>query len=135
MTPGLITTVPTNGIVLNSPFAVAADKRGNLYIADTLSNVIREVDSSGMISTVAGNGRAKYSGDHGPATSASLNHPGGIAVDAAGNLYISDEGNFVVRKVNANRVITTVVGNGTSGYRGWRSRHEGADRRCVGHCR
>jgi trimeric autotransporter adhesin len=118
MTPGLITTVPTNGVALNNPFAVAADRWGNVYIADTLNNVIREVDSSGMTSTVAGNGRAKYTGDRGPATSASLNHPGGIAVDTAGNLYISDEGNFVVRKVNANRVITTVAGNGTSGYSG-----------------
>jgi sugar lactone lactonase YvrE len=118
MTPGLINAVPTNGVTLNNPFAVAADKWGNLYIADTLNNVVREVDSSGMIRTVAGNGRAKYTGDHGPAASASLNHPAGIAVDAAGNLYISDEGNFVVRKVNANRVITTVAGNGTSGYSG-----------------
>src|ERR1700683_984590 len=118
LAPGLITTVPTNGVALNTPFAVAVDKWGNLYIADTLNNIVREVDSSGTISTVAGNGKAKYAGDHGRATSASLNHPVGIAVDAAGNLYISDEGNFVVRKVNADRVITTVAGNGTSGYSG-----------------
>jgi sugar lactone lactonase YvrE len=118
LAPGLITTVPTNGVALNSPFAIAVDKWGNLYIADTLNNVVREVDSNGTISTVAGNGKAKYAGDHGPATSASLSHPVGVAVDAAGNLYISDEGNFVVRKVNADRVITTVAGNGTSGYSG-----------------
>jgi trimeric autotransporter adhesin len=118
LAPGLITTVPTNGVALNTPFAIAVDKWGNLYIADTLNNIIREVDSSGTISTVAGNGKAKYAGDRGRATSASLNHPVGIAVDAAGNLYISDEGNFVVRKVNADRVITTVAGNGTSGYSG-----------------
>jgi trimeric autotransporter adhesin len=118
LAPGVITTVPTNGAALNAPFAIAVDKSGNLYIADTLNNVVREVDSNGAISTVAGNGKAKYAGDHGQATSASLNHPVGVAVDATGNLYISDEGNFVIRKVSTDRVITTVAGNGTSGYSG-----------------
>jgi len=115
---GPITTVPTNGITLNGPLAVAVDRSGNLFIADTGNNLIREVDAAGRVSTVAGNGRAKYSGDHGPATAASLNHPGGIAVDASGNLYINDENNFVVRKINKSQVITTVVGTGKSGYSG-----------------
>ncbi len=115
---GAITGFPTAGVSLNSPFAVTVDRWGNVYIADTLNNVIREVDASGKASTIAGNGRAKYSGDRGPAASASLNHPGGIAVDAAGNLYINDENNFVIRKVNTNRVINTIAGNGKAGYSG-----------------
>src|ERR1039457_4010421 len=115
---GSITAIPTGGVALNNPLAVAVDRWGNLFIADTLNDVIREVDVDGKVSRVAGNGREKYSGDHGPATSASLNHPGGIAVDAAGNLYINDENNFAIRKVNTNQVISTVAGNGTSGYSG-----------------
>jgi sugar lactone lactonase YvrE len=111
-------SIPLGGITLNDPLAVAVDRSGNLFIADSLNNVIREVDTAGRVSTVAGNGRPKYAGDHGPATSASLNHPGGLAVDASGNLYINDENNFVIRKVSTNQVISTVVGTGKSGYSG-----------------
>jgi DNA-binding beta-propeller fold protein YncE len=70
-----------------------------------------------VISTVAGNGTQGFSGDNGPATSAQLNQPAGIAVDSAGNLYIADEGNNRIRKVT-NGVITTVAGNGTRGFSG-----------------
>jgi len=115
---GTMTTIPTSGVTLNGPFAVAVDKSGNIFIADTLNNVVREVDIAGTVTTVAGDGRAKYSGDHGPARSASLNHPGGIAVDEAGNLYINDENNFAIRKVNTNQMISTIAGNGKSGYSG-----------------
>jgi sugar lactone lactonase YvrE len=73
---------------------------------------------NGMITTVAGNGTNGYSGDRGPATSASLNNPYAVAVDAGGNLFIADYGNNVIRKVNANGIITTVAGNGTNGYSG-----------------
>src|ERR1019366_5120393 len=71
--------------------------------------------SHGVITTVAGNGTAGFTGDNGLATSAQLDYPGGVAVDSAGNLYIADSG--VVRKV-ANGVITTVAGNGTPGFGG-----------------
>jgi len=118
MAPGSIRAIPTSGVTLDNPFAVAVDRSGNIYIADTLNNVVREVNAAGEVSTVAGNGKAKYSGDHGPATSASLNHPGGIAVDEVGNLYINDENNFAVRKVNTNHVISTIAGTGKSGYSG-----------------
>ncbi len=92
------------------------DSAGNLYIADTDNNRIRKV-SNGVITTVAGNGTQGFSGDNGPATSAQLYIPGGVAVDSAGNLYIADTYNNRIRKVS-NGVITTVAGNGTVGFGG-----------------
>src|SRR5262249_44925499 len=103
---------------LNAPRAVAVDGAGNLYIADLNNNRIRKVDAAGIISTVAGNGTFGYSGDGGPATSAQLNSAAGVALDGAGNLYIADFRNQRIRKVDAAGTITTVAGNGTSGYSG-----------------
>ena len=123
---GVITTVAGNGTrgfsgdnglatnaTLSGPAAVAVNSAGNIYIPDGAR--IREV-SNGVITTVAGNGTGGFSGDNGPATSAELNG-GGVAVDSAGNLYIADSGNNRIRKVS-NGVITTVAGNGTSGFSG-----------------
>ena len=90
------------------------DSAGNLYIADTDNNRIRKV-SNGVIATVAGGGASL--GDNGPATSAQLANPEGVAVDSAGNLYIADYGNNRIRKVS-NGVIATVAGNGTVGFSG-----------------
>jgi len=121
---GLITTVAGNGIPGSSgdaglaisaqlsPRAVAVDATGNLYIADSTHNVVRVV-SNGVITTLAGNGTAGFSGDGGPATGAQLNAPSGIAVDAAGNVYIADTQNFRVRKIS-NGVITTFAGGGSA---------------------
>jgi sugar lactone lactonase YvrE len=109
---------PATSASLYSPSGVAVDAAGNLYIADTSNQRIRKVDTSGIITTVAGNGTGGYSGDSGPATSASLNYPYGVAVDAAGNLYIADESNQRIRKVDTSGIITTVAGNGTAGYSG-----------------
>jgi trimeric autotransporter adhesin len=94
---------------------------GNLYIVDQGNNKIREVTNpltpSALITTVAGNGSAGYSGDGGAATSATLNGPSSIAFDQSGNMYIADSNNFVVREVNTQTgVISTVVGNGNSCY-------------------
>ena len=94
---------------LNGPRGVAVDAAGNLYIADASNNRIRKVDTHGIITTVAGNGTAGFSGDGGPATSAELNSPRGIALDAAGNLYIADYLNSRIRKV-VNGTIMTVAG-------------------------
>jgi DNA-binding beta-propeller fold protein YncE len=92
---------------LYDPHGVAIDSAGNVYIADTLNNRIRKV-SNGIITTVAGGG-SQGLGDGGPATSAQLSAPIGVAVDSAGNLYIADLNNYRIRKVS-NGVITTVPG-------------------------
>ena len=110
---------PATSAELNSPYGLAIDTAGNLYIADPANNRVRKVVlGTGIISTFAGNGAAGYSGDNGPATSAELQLPVGVALDTAGDLYIADEGNNVIRKVNTSGVITTVAGNNTEGYSG-----------------
>ena len=110
---------PATSAELNSPVGVAADSAGNLYIADEGNNVIRKIDSSGTITTVAGNNEEGYSGDNGLATSATLYAPAGVAVDSTGNLYIADTNNNRVRKVTAaTGIITTIAGTGTAGYSG-----------------
>lgn len=91
---------------------IALDSAGNLYIADSGHGRIRKVDTGGIITTVAGNGTTGFSGDGGAAISAQLNTPSGVAVDSAGNLYICDQGNGRIRKVNTSGGITTIVGTG-----------------------
>ncbi len=97
---------------------VTVDVSGNIYISDNSNNRIRFVNTAGIISTIAGNGSTGYSGDGGPATAASLHGPTGIVVDGSGNIYIADRYNNCVRKVDASGIITTLAGNGTSGYSG-----------------
>jgi len=106
---------PATSSQLSSPWAVALDGAGNLFIADSRNHRIRRVSPSGNITTVAGNGTWGFSGDGGPATSAQLNWPLGVAVDNAGNLFAVDAGNGRVRKVSSNGIITTVTGNGLAG--------------------
>ena len=91
-----------------------------MYISDPSNCVIRKVAAgTGVITTVAGTGMYGFSGDHGPAGSAQLSYPRGVAVDAAGNLYISDTDNLRIREVSAKTGnITTVAGNGQYGYAG-----------------
>jgi sugar lactone lactonase YvrE len=104
---------------LGNSYDVASDAAGNLYIADTTNQRIRRVDAaSGVISTVAGNGTQGSSGDEGDATLAQLLNPQGVALDAAGNLYIADSSNHRIRKVSATGTITTVAGTGAAGYSG-----------------
>ena len=91
---------------------VAVDAAGNLYIAETISHRVRKVTPGGIITTLAGNRKAAFAGDGGPATSASLNWPAGVAVDAAGNVYIGDTNNHRVRKVSPDGTITTIAGDG-----------------------
>jgi sugar lactone lactonase YvrE len=102
------------GFLNDTPWAAGmhTDRSGNVFIADTANNVIREVSAStGIITTVAGNGFVGFSGDGGPATSAELWDPRDVAVDGSGNIFIMDTGNCVVRKVTAfTGVITTVAG-------------------------
>jgi uncharacterized protein (TIGR03437 family) len=107
---------PATSASLHSPYQVAVDSAGNLYIADGTNHRVRKV-SGGTITTVAGNGADGFSGDGGPATSASINHPSGVAVDSAGNLYIADEYNNRIRKVSGG-TITTVGGSGSYRFSG-----------------
>jgi uncharacterized protein (TIGR03437 family) len=104
---------PATLAILRQPGGVAADNRGNLYIAETGGHRIRKLDRSGVITTVAGTGVAGFSGDGGAATAAQLASPYGLAADALGNLYIADLGNARVRCVDANGNITTIAGGGT----------------------
>ncbi|HUS08345.1 MAG TPA: SBBP repeat-containing protein [Bryobacteraceae bacterium] len=128
-TAGIITTLAGNGAYafagdggpgasasLFSPGGVAADNAGNVYIADTINNRIRKVNTAGLITTVAGNGTMGFGGDGGPATNASLSSPLGVALDSAGNLYIADASR--VRKVNSAGIITNVAGTLVSGFSG-----------------
>lgn len=107
---------PATVASLNFPTGIAVDKAGNRYIADTGNNVVRKVAAgSGIITTFAGTGIAGYSGDNGSAITAQLNAPWALAVDGAGNLYIADSGNRVVRMVAAGTgVITTYAGSATA---------------------
>jgi uncharacterized protein (TIGR03437 family) len=106
---------PAVNCFLNGPGGVAVDASGNIYIADTGNQLIRKVGTNGIITTVAGsNGSAGFSGDGGPAKSAKLNYPSGVAVDSAGNIYIADTSNNFIRKVTASTgIITTIAGNST----------------------
>jgi hypothetical protein len=97
--------------------AVALDSAGNVYVADANNERVRKVDTSGIITTVAGMGGAGYSGDGGPATSAGVN-PYDIAVDSAGNVYIADTANNRIRKVDTSGIIRTIAGSGFQGYSG-----------------
>ena len=103
---------------LKIPAGLTFDKKGNLYIADRNNHRIRKVDTRGIITTVAGNGTAGFSGDGGKATQAQLNLPSGVAVDDKGNIYISDRSNNRVRVVDNKGTITTFAGNGGDGYSG-----------------
>lgn len=109
---------PATNALLNSPQGLAVDAAGNVYIADSGNNRVRKVSPSGVITTVAGNGSPGLSGDTGPATSAQLHLPSGVAVDSSGNLYIADTANYVVRKVTADGIITSFAGNTLTGYAG-----------------
>ncbi len=103
---------------LNGPCALAVDIAGNVYITDAGNNCIRRVTPEGIMSTVAGTGREGYRCDSCSATTAQLNAPRGITTDTAGNLYIADALNYRIRKVTPSGLITTLAGNGESGFSG-----------------
>jgi sugar lactone lactonase YvrE len=130
-TAGVITTVAGTGVLgfsgdggaatsaqLHSPYSVAVDGLGNLFIADGDNERIRRVDTAGVITTVAGTGTPGFTGDGGAATNAELDSPLGVTVDGLGRVYIGDRDNHVVRRIDAAGVITTVAGTGTPGFTG-----------------
>jgi len=112
--------IPATQALLNSPSSVTLDAAGDIYICDQYNNRVRRVDHvTGLISTVAGNGVAGFSGDGGPATSAMLNFPSGVGVDGKGNLYIADTSNSRLRLVDGSGTIETYAGTGSfAGYNG-----------------
>jgi uncharacterized protein (TIGR03437 family) len=110
---------PAIAASLNNPEAIAMDSAGNIYIADGVNNRIRKVTKDGNIATIAGSSSAGgYAGDGGPAISALLNHPRGVAVDGAGNVYIADTFNQRIRVVVPSGLIYTIAGLGIQGYGG-----------------
>lgn len=111
---------PALSAQLNEPRTLVVDRAGTMYIVDTFNHRIRKVDSSGVMTTLAGTGVAGYSGDGGPATQAEIHWPHAASLDAAeANLYVADSPNHRIRKVDlATGVITTVVGNGAGGFDG-----------------
>jgi sugar lactone lactonase YvrE len=128
---GVITTVAGNGVraysgdggaatnaSLKQPMGVAVDFLGNIFIADSWNYRIRKVDTNGIITTIAGNGTAGYSGDGLLATNAKISNVWGLSVDQNGNLYITDSGNSRIRKVGPDGIISTLAGNGAPGFSG-----------------
>ena len=131
ITTGIITTVCGNGTmgysgdngpataaIITSPDGLCFDHRGNLYIADGSKQVVRKINTSGIITTFAGTTVQGYNGDGIPATAAQLNYPLSIQADTLGNIYISDQGNYRIRKVNTAGIISTFAGNGIATYTG-----------------
>lgn len=109
---------PALSALLRTPFALARDGAGNLYFSDVGNRRIRKIDTGGMIQTVAGTGVFGSAGDGGPATSAQLQDPRGLAVDAAGDLYLADFAAHRVRRVSTLGIITTIAGTGVAGFSG-----------------
>jgi sugar lactone lactonase YvrE len=110
--------IPATQSALNNPEGLAMDGAGNLYIADYGSNRVRMVNPDGIITTVAGNGKAGNATNGKPATSQTVTEPTGVAVDSVGNLYITEWGVYCIRKVDANGILSTIAGNGQWGYSG-----------------
>ena len=131
-TSGMITTVAGSGSALSfgdggaataagleNPIRCAVDQIGNLYIVDQNAHDIRKVTTSGVISTIAGVANSPgFGGDNGPAVAALMNNPTAATFDAAGNLYVTDQFNHRIRKIDTNGIITTVAGNGINAFAG-----------------
>jgi len=128
---GIITTIAGNGIndytgdggpatnaALYAPYAITCDGSGNVFFGQFHNYVIRKIDASGIITTIAGNGSAGFSGDGGPATLAKMGEIYGLATDNSGNLYIADYDNNRIRKVNSSGIISTIAGTGIPGFSG-----------------
>ncbi len=109
---------PATAASIFNPYGVAADNVGNVYVVDTKNHCIRKVNSAGIISTIAGDGTAGFSGDGGPAIAAKLNLPTKIILDGAGNILFVDNSNFRIRKISTSGIISTIVGTGVAGNSG-----------------
>lgn len=116
--PGYDEGSKANRSHFDHPAGVAVDRQGNVYIADTYNHRIRRVDGIGRVQSIAGTGVAGFGGDDGPATSAQLNHPNGLAFDGYGNLLVADTYNDRIRCVDPSGRIRTIAGNGEHGFSG-----------------
>ncbi len=105
-------------VILTLVDGVAVDSEGNLFISHRSKNRIRRVGKDGVITTIAGNGTAGFSGDNGPALKAAFNFPAGLCLDQAGNLYVADRNNHRVRRIDTLGIVTTVAGTGTPDWGG-----------------
>lgn len=130
-TSGIISTIVGTGVAgntgdggpataaqINGSPGLAVDAAGNIYFSDVTKNTIRKINTSGIVSTIAGCGLSGYMGDGGPATSSKLNRPMSVVVDQNNEIYIADHNNSVVRKISNTGIITTIAGSGVSGYSG-----------------
>lgn len=128
---GTITTIAGTGVpgfggdggqatlaMLQSPFDLTFDQAGNLYFADADNFRVRKIDATGIVTTIAGNGNAAYSGDNGPAVNAGLNGCVDVDLDVNGNIYITEQFNHCIRRIDASGVITTFAGTGVPGFSG-----------------
>ncbi len=128
---GIITTIAGNnapgytadGVAattsrLNFPTGLAVDGGGNIIITDGDNNRVRKVSTAGIITTIAGIGIPSHFGDNGPATSAILNEPSAVAIDVAGNIFIADQNNHVIRKINTSGIISRFAGSASPGFSG-----------------
>ena len=128
---GIITTIAGTGVrgysgdgglatraQLNQPEGMVFDTAGNLVFADSANNRVRKIDSHGVITTIAGTGVAGYSGDGGPATAAAM-QPDDVLFDSAGNLYVAEDGDHVVRMINTRGTIKRIAGTGKEGCSGY----------------
>jgi hypothetical protein len=106
-----------NAATLDEPTALTLDEEGDLFIADTEDNVVREITTDGVVHLIAGNGTEGSRADGGPATHAELDNPQGVAVNAKGDIFIADTYNNVIREVSQG-FISTYAGDGFAGYRG-----------------
>jgi hypothetical protein len=130
-TVGIITTIagtgtpgysgdnaPATSAQLDSPYGIAVDNTGNIYISESSNYVVRKINTSGIITTIAGNGTPGFTGDGGPATAATLKAPSNIGISSSGEIYIPDWQNHRVRKINSIGILTTIAGNGSTGNTG-----------------
>jgi sugar lactone lactonase YvrE len=115
-----ITSIAVANAQVSRPMGLALDAAGNLFVADSLNHRIRKIAADATtVTTVAGNGTPGFSGNNGPAAGAQLNSPSGVALDAAGNLFLADTNNSAIRRIDAvTQTITTLGGNGTPGFSG-----------------
>ncbi|MBN8641152.1 MAG: T9SS type A sorting domain-containing protein [Flavobacteriales bacterium] len=130
-TNGIITTIAGNGECVSSgdfglavqariryPQSISIDSGGNIYICESVTHKVRKIDTSGIITTIAGTGIAGYNGDGILATNAQISQPGGVVVDPQGNIFFSEHFGQRIRKIDTNGIISTVAGTGIAGFNG-----------------